>query len=265
MLKITSASTANLAGEVPTPVPGRMTKTLVKIGSLLVCVSLAHASPLPEYPFVKSEGKAEIWLAPDLGEINFDVVVQDESSAKATAHLEQVSTELLGRFSAHAVVAADIEASDLSKKPVELSTQKGGQIAFAFALKRHFQVHVRDLKQWPEIMDALLARDSIESFSVSFDRTDREQVESKLVAEAGASARKQGNELALAFGRHRGPAMAIAQGGVDRIGAPFGLSTTSVHDKRSPTPPVPGSISDTVPVVIPFAQSVHAIFKLTAK
>ena len=265
MLESIGRGKVRVAGQVHASALARMTRTLLKIASLLACVSLAHASPLPEYPFVKSEGKAEIWLAPDIGEINFDLVVQDESSAKATTHLEQISTELLGIFSAHAVVAADIEASDLSKKPVELSTQKAGQITFAFALKRHFRIQVRDLTQWPEIIDALLARDAIESLSVGFDRTDREQVEGKLVAEAGASARKQGSELALAFGRHLGPAMAISQAGVDKIGAPFGLNAASAQEKRSPTPPAPGTISDVVPVVIPFAQAVHAIFKLAAK
>ncbi len=240
-----------------------MIKSLIATAALLGCTTLAHCAPLPAYPFVKTVGKADVWLAPNLGELRFEINAQNDSSEKALERMAQLSAEVQALLAEHAVAGADIEAFDLSKKPVELSNVKAGQFSLAYTLKRHFRVFVRDLAQWPELVKALLARDTVETLTVGFDRNDRAQVERKLVLEAAASARGQGFDLALAFGRHLGAVEAISQAGVDKIGAPFGFDSAASGEARADAaPPPPGALSFAVPPAIQFAQAVHAVFRL---
>lgn len=235
--------------------------------SLLLCQTLggAQASPLPDYPFVTADGSADIWLAPDIGQLQFEVVAQQRDTAQALARVEELSGALLALFAEGGVAAADIEAADLSKKTVALSARDdAGDPAQAYIVTRHFLVRVRDLQTWPGFIGALLGRDNVDNVSVAFDRVDRDQVNSRLVLEAAQNARLGAAELAQAFGRKPGPAVAITRGALDKVGARFGFGPTEgrAGAPPAPPPPAPGTLSYSVPSSIKFAQAVHAVFRL---
>ena len=235
-------------------------KRLLAAG-LVLCCSVAQADPLPAYPFVTAHGKAELWLAPDIGEIRFELNVQSNSAQEANERMEQRAGAVLALLAEHTLASADVESFDVSKKPVELSNPRDIQHKSAFLLSRHFHVQVRDLRLWPELLASLMAREEVETLSVGFDRTDRDSIERKLIVEASTSARADGAVLAQAFGRQAGPAMAISRAGLDRAGAPFGFGepAPALQPARLAAP---NATSYSVPPAILFTQSVNAVIKL---
>lgn len=193
--------------------------------ALALCAALgAQASPLPEYPFVTASGKAQVWLAPDIGELQFD----------------------------------------LAKKTTQLARPTANGITQTYSLARHFRVQVRDLAQWQPLVTSLVGLDHVENMSVSFDRTDRDSVNTRLMAEAAQDARVNGALLAESFGRKLGPVQAITRAPLDKLGAPFGLQESAAPaGTRTANPAAPASAARyALPLNLAFTQAVHAVFRL---
>ena len=240
---------------------------------ILACCCLsswALAAPLPPYPFVTTSGKAEVWLAPDLGELQFDIVAQNSDAAAGLAMVNTVSDQLTALFLAHGVAASDIEAYDFGKKTVPIHQKDDGDPPFASIITRHVRLPVRDLAQWPALMAALLGHDNIESLRGAFDRSDRSKIEGQLAVQAARNARQSATELALAFGRKPGPAMAVSKGSLERLGAPFGFGPdpsapangAARASSGAPTAPDASAPSYAMPHALLLTQSVNAVFKL---
>lgn len=233
--------------------------------ALLLSLSLfclaSQASPLPDYPFVTASGKADIWMAPDIGEFQFDVVAQHADAAQALTAMGKISAELGAMWSQRGIDAADIEAFDLSQKTLPLNQAKEADPRLAYVVARHFKVRVHDLAQWPDLLAAVLGRDGIDNLRVAFDRSDREQIEAKLTLAAAGNARDNAVALATAFGRKPGAAVAISQAPFDRLGAPFGFGASDARTKDATSAPADALIQ-AVPAAIPFTQAVNAVFRL---
>lgn len=238
--------------------PKRMRCALLLLG--LLGGLAADASPLPAHPFVSTSGKAQQWLAPDQGEMQFETGAQHSDSATAAAALDAKGSLLLELLARHGVAPADIDCFELDKKTVALSQPASDGSTQAYVLTRHYRVTVRDLAQWPALAQAVVAQE-VDSFGVAFDRSDRDRVNAQLLTDAARDARGNGQLLADAFGRKLGPAVAIARGPLDRIAAPFLSGGGSDHGaKPAPHPPAAGNYA--IPSAIPFAQAVNAIFRL---
>lgn len=233
--------------------------------ALALCAALgAQASPLPEYPFVTASGKAQVWLAPDIGELQFDLGAQSRSSEDAAAELEALATTVLAALAERGIPQADIECFDLAKKTTQLARPTANGITQTYSLARHFRVQVRDLAQWQPLVASLVGLDHVENMSVSFDRTDRDRVNTRLMAEAAQDARDNGALLAESFGRKLGPVQAITRAPLDKLGAPFGLQESAAPaGMRTAIPAAAASAARyTVPLNLAFTQSVHAVFRL---
>ena len=244
-----------------------LTTRLLRAGALLIaCAGSAGAVPLPPYPFVTASGKAETWLAPDLGELQFDIVVQNNEAAAALAIVNAVSTELTASFVAHGVADTDIEAFDLGKKTIPVNQKQAGDPPFATIVTRHMRVPVRDLAQWPALIGALLGHENLDNLHGAFDRSDRDRIESQLAVDAARNARQSATNLALAFGRKLGPVMAISSGSLVRLGAPFGFAPEAASGAAARTgaapPPEPATPTYAVPHALLLTQSVNTVFKL---
>jgi uncharacterized protein YggE len=117
-------------------------------------------------------------------------------------------------------------------------------------------VQVRDLAQWQPLVASLVGLDHVENMSVSFDRPDRDRVNTRLMAEAARDARDNGAVLAESLGRKLGPVQANTRAPLDKLAAPFGL-------QESAAPAAPASTARyAVPLNLAFTQAVHAVFRL---
>lgn len=234
-------------------------RRLLSLGLLSLAMAAAGAADLPAHPFVSTTGKAEMWIAPDIAALYFDTGAQDGSAEQATASLDELSGAIAGLLAEHGVAEGDIDGSELVKKTVSLSKPAPDGSSSAYVLTRHYRVQVRDLGRLPDLVAALLARDHVDSLTASFERADKDRIDRELMGQAAADARANGTLLAEAFGRKLGPAVAIARAPLDKLGAsllePPGAGTPRL-------PPVQGIKPHLVPPLIPFAQSVTAVFKL---
>lgn len=231
---------------------------------IALAVPAARASALPDYPFVSTSGKAQSWLKPDVGEIDFDATAQRLHADAAAAAMDALSGALLQALAAHGVGASDIDSFEVVKKPVILSRPADDGSAAAALITRHFHVQVRDLAQWPELIAALLAQDGVEALSVRFDRSDRDEVDARLSAEAARDARVRGALLAEAMGRKLGAATAISQGALGQVAGNYGLAESGGGAaKRAGDAPSTARTADyAVPNALSFQQAVNVIFKL---
>lgn len=228
--------------------------------------AVAHASALPDYPFVSTSGKARTWLKPDIGEIQFDAATQRLHADAANAAMDTLSAALLQLLGERGVADGDVDSFEVSKKPVELSRPADDGTLASAAITRRFRVQVRDLTQWPAMIAALLAQEGVESLSVRFDRSDRDEVDARLAGEAAKDARVRGSQLAEAMGRHLGAAAAISQGALGQVAAPFGLAESGATSGPARSGRPAGAAGDTpsyaVPNALSFEQAVNVIFRL---
>jgi uncharacterized protein YggE len=225
-----------------------------------------QASPLPDYPFVSTGGRAQAWMPPDIGELQFDVGAQQPSAGQAAAALQAQCASIAPLLASHGIGEADVEGYELGKKAVELTNPGADGATQAWSLGRHYRVQVRDLSQWPALLTEVMALDHVDGVSVQFDRSDRERVNALLLAEAAKDARSNGALLAESFGRKLGPVVAIARAPLEKVGAPF------MEQPEAAASSVPRGVGVqvtestvlqyTVPLSIPFAQSVSAVFRL---
>lgn len=227
---------------------------------LALCTGFAHASPLPDYPFVSTSGKAQAWVKPDIGEIQFQANTLNPKAELAAAAMDQLTGAMLKMLAERGVASSDIETFDVSKKTVELSQPNADGATSTYAIARHVRVQVRDLAQWPAIMATLVAQEGVDSIGVGFDYVARDKLNGELAAQAAQDARGNGAMLAESFGRKLGPVVAIAKGPLDKIAAPFALADGNGNPGAAPR--APNEPNYAVPAAIPFAQSVNVIFKL---
>lgn len=214
----------------------------------------AQASPLPSHPFVSTSGRAQLWMRPDIGEVKFEAGTQNASAETAAGQLQELSASVMQLLADHGVQEADIEAHEVEKKTVPVS----GQELPAYTMGRLFHVRIRDLGQWPDLIEKLVEMDHITNVSSAFDRTDGDDLNTQLMSAAAADARSKGASLAKVFGRKLGPVVAIARGPLDKVGAPF-IEQQQGRESRG-TRPQTGKYA--VPDSIPYSQTVNAIFVL---
>jgi uncharacterized protein YggE len=225
----------------------------------LLAATAAPAAELPAYPFVSTTGKAQAWVPPDIGELQFETGAQNPSAEAARAALDELCATIGKLLAEHGIADSDIDSAELAKKTVALSTPTADGATSASVLTRHYRIQVCDLARWPGLIAALLATEHVDSVGVSFDRSDSDQLNRDLMTQAAQDARANGTLLARSFGRKLGPAMAIARAPLDKLSAPFLAQTGGGAElpPRAPTTP-----NYAVPPSIPFAQSVTAMFRL---
>jgi uncharacterized protein YggE len=232
-------------------------KLSISIAALALCAAAtcaAQTSALPAHPFVSTSGRAQMWIRPDIGEVKFEAGTQDPTAETAAAQLQELSAGLVQLLAEHGVREADIEAYEVDKKSVPVS----GREQPDYSMGRLYHARVRDLAQWPALIEKLVAMDHVTNISSTFDRSDGDDINTQLMAAAADDARSKGAALAKAFGRKLGPVVAIARGPLDKVAAPF-LEQQVGRTPRG-TSPQPGKVM--VPDSIPYSQTVNAIFAL---
>ena len=128
-------------------------------------------------------------------------------------------------------------------------------------LEGTIRTRLRDLSQWPALVEKLVALDHITGINCHFDRTDGDELNTQLMSAAADDARSKGGALAKAFGRRLGPVVAIARGPLEKVAAPF-IELKPGKESRGIPGPNAGSGKYAIPDSIPYSQTVNAIFVL---
>jgi uncharacterized protein YggE len=237
-------------------------KRLALCGALACSAGWVWASQLPDYPFIHATGVASRLMAPNIGEIAFEVVASDPEAEAAVKLAQSRNTEILALLSEQGIPLADIEVFDIQKKMRMFDDADGKHSSATYDIKQNFHIYVRDLSKWQGLIAPLLTKDNVGNFGISFDRTDRDQINDELTTDAAKDAQHNGATVAAAFGKHLGAVVAVSQGKLKDIGIALGLNSANSSYSRSDDQRRPEILDFSAPGAIPFSQSVDVLFKI---
>jgi len=233
-----------------------MFKTL----ALLVALSpfAAHAADLPNYPFVHAGGEGFLMVAPDMGEIDFDISAFDPDPAAAVATVQARAAEV------HALLAeqgASAEVRDM-RKEMRKPADADAAAAPGYDLRSSVHVVVPDLSKWRPIMLALLAMANVDHLSTTFARSDRLKLEQELTAAAVKDARRRAEDMAAGFGKKLGAVTAVSSGQLRNLTGAVGLMPGDFYKSRAGVTPPPPDKDFLAIDVLKWSLNVDMIFRI---
>jgi uncharacterized protein YggE len=230
----------------------------------IICAvaAVGVAGPLPEYPFVYAEGEATAELKPDVCTIRFQIDAVDQSPDAALVIVEKRSAEVLAMLAEHKIPNRDIVAFEITKKRVRDWENREALVYLGYSVERQVEVTLRDLSHYEAVTVALLKAESITGIRSRFDRTDREEIESRLISEAVSAARARAERMTEGAGQRIVSLRAISQSGFHNLNERFGLGEQGYASYFS------GDDDDGkllfVPAIIEFKSAVSVIYEITA-
>ncbi|MCC2960368.1 SIMPL domain-containing protein [Massilia sp. IC2-278] len=202
--------------------------------SALACAAIAAipttagASPLPAYPFVHVSADASVYRVPDIGAIDFEILVASADPALARTTVETRIAEVRALLQAQGVPLEDMETRDVRKE----QKKDGPPDAPVYELRSSVHINMRDLSKWAGVVGPLLDMPNLGSFATSFDSSTREEVEAELMANALREARRRAEIIAKGARRKLGPVTAVTPAGVKNVGYSMGLVRDDFNPRR---------------------------------
>lgn len=234
-----------------------MLKTLALAVALLPFC--AHASNLPDYPFIHAGGEGYVMVVPDLGEIDFDISAYDPDPAAAVAVVAARVAEVRAVLADGEGAAATVRDP---RKEMRKSSNPDPAATPDYDIRSSVHVVVRDLGKWRPIMQALLAMPNIDRMATTFGKADRVGAEQELTAAAVSDARRRADAMAAGFGRKVGAVTAISSGQLRNLTGAVGLMPGDVYKAHAGIAP-PADDKDFLAIdVLKWSQTVDMIFRI---
>ena len=239
------------------------------------------AADMPTEPFVVSTGQAKVEVKPDEATLKFRLQVTRETSDDGLKSFTERSHAVQNLMINHRISPQHISASELDKDPIYNHRQKSSGASYkisAYRFTRSYTVEIKDLKMYPKLMEALLKMDNIFRSQTTFDISNREEIENKLMSNAMSKARKKASTMAAIAGAKIKGVYAISDTGLYDLGARFILGQESFGEdgfddssgfgrSLALTESIPKLISSTIeiPKSIGISAEINTIFSLSNK
>lgn len=221
------------------------------------------AADLPNHPFIHVNAGAEVYLMPDIGEIDLEIVSYEADADTAWKLVTEQLDASRALFARHGIAAEELLVQDIVRRPRKVEALPEAQ---PLPMETRVAVHatVRDIGQWTPLLGALLGMKSIESLAVSFNRSDRDKVESDLLAQALGMAKLKAQKIARGVGARLGPATGVSTGALRNLSNAMGMASDpfgrNMGDRRSP-PKADMSLVQAMRL----AQGVDVIYRIGGK
>jgi uncharacterized protein YggE len=233
------------------------------MGAFLATIMwLAKANDLPAYPFVHVDGVGKVIVVPDIGEIDFDVSVTAPTAEQASAQVEARLAAVRAVLEQNGVALTDMNVLGVRKEKHKLAegAAPGSEL---IDVKCVVTINVRELVKWSAVLAPLLDMADMEGFSVAFDTTEHERIESELVIEAVANARKKAEALLAGLGRKLGPVAGVTKGELKNLTRAMGLAASDAREYRASKAAVETDRGSLLMInSLKLAQSVDVIFRI---
>jgi len=216
----------------------------------------AVAAEFPDYAFIHTGGTGFTYAAPDLGEIDFEVVVFNADPAAA----RQAIDARLGQIR-EVLVQAQLPVDDIDVRDVRREIRKGEPGMTAYDLKAGVHIKVKDLSKWQALVGALIVMPDLDGFMIGFDTSRREQIEAELTAQALSNARRKAEAIASGVGRKLGLASAVSTGDLKNVTRAVGLGGAQPAFYRNPVKADPDREGLLMIVPMKLSQSVDVIYR----
>lgn len=240
-------------------------KKIIIASAIVAVVNLAQASPLPDYPIVFARGEAEAEFKPDVCKVDFKITIRDKNPTNALQLIEQRSAEALAILADNGVKKKDVVGFEIDKDRVR-NYEKRDQLEYlGYEMRRRIEFTLRDLTKYEPILSRLLKTPDVVDLDAAFDRSDRKDIESRLLAEAVSDARSKAELMAKGSGQRIVKLRAISQQGFYNLSEHFGLGnmeySSTMYSRSAPSK----RELLFVPSTIEFRNSVSLIYEIEEK
>jgi uncharacterized protein YggE len=198
-----------------------MLKKIIAVAVLAVPF-IASASQLPDYPFIHASGNGLVYVAPDVGEVDFEISGQQDDPEAARKMVEGRIAEVRALVAGLGLPDADVEIRDVRKEIRKGDRAQPGVVVYDIKCGVH--IKVSDLSKWKSLVAPLIDMPNLDGFMTGFDLSKREQVEAELTGEAIKAARRKGEAMAAGFGRKLGAVSGVSTGDLKNMTRALGLA-----------------------------------------
>jgi len=243
-----------------------MKKQLLTLILLSLNATAVFATQWPDFPILFSTGTAEKETPPDIATITFSVSVFDEKSEKALAIVKKQSLEIINFYFSLGLDKDNLEAYDIDKTVVREDKDYTELKILGYEVNQKFTIILPALDNYTTFMDRLLKTSNLSNIATKFDIAERKQIESELIKEACADAKRKAENMANGMNASLEYPYAISEDGFHSLNEFFGIS--------NPNPPMfkksQHKESDTakityIPSRIKISKSVNVIYRLSNK
>lgn len=184
------------------------------------------AADLPNHPFIHVSATADQYIMPDVGEIDIDIVSLEPDADAAFKLVNERLEASRALFAQNGIAPEDVLVQDIVRRPRKIEVLPEGQ-PLPMETRVSLHVTVRNLEGWTPVMRALLVMKDLESLAVSFNRSDREKVDSELLQQALGMAKAKAQEIARGVGTKLGPATGVSIGALKNLSNAMGMASDS--------------------------------------
>ena len=189
----------------------------------------ALASPIPDYPFAHVNGSSYRVEMPDIASIDFQIVAEGTDPAAARATIDERMAEVRELMQKLSIDVEDLQVREVRQG---VRKQRAADGAPVYELSCDVKINLRNVANWPALAGGLLGKPNLDSFAADFDLSTMDKVTDEMVAEAVADARHHADVMAAASGRRLGPAMAVTNDAIKKLGTNLGLERDEFRAER---------------------------------
>lgn len=194
------------------------------LAAALVAPFIASASQLPDYPFVHASGNGFMYVAPDIGEIDFEISAYQADPEAARQIVEARIAEVRALVASVGLPEGDVEIRDVRKDMRKGEPSQPG--VAQYDIKCGVHIKVADISKWKALVSPLIGMANVDGFMTGFDTSRREQVEAELMGAAIKAARGKAEAMAAGFGRKLGPVSAVSSGDLKNVTRALGMAAS---------------------------------------
>jgi len=214
-----------------------MSKLFSALLFLLPAVTLADG--LPQAPYIQVTGHGELHVAPDMLTVSMTLEKTGMDAAVARADVEARTTKVLALARKLGLADKDIKAPAVTVYPqYEWHSGPGGdgkQVMVGQHVTRSIMLTLRDITRYGELVDGLFAAGVTRLDGVSPDRSDRDALQRRALADAVTDARAKAEALAGSAGVRVGAVYSINDQSTERGPRPIMMAAMASAD-RGATP-----------------------------
>ena len=219
-----------------------------------------HAENLPTFPFLTVTGMAEMKVEPNKVNIEFRVIAFDKVSSSALAKVNDTAHDITEFLISSGISKKHISAYNISKDAKRNRHRESYQDLeiLGYQVQQIFKVELLDIDKFEDVVNRLLVTDNLEGLNLSFDTSERQHLEEKLVAKAGKDAKKRAKNLAKGVGVDILSVFAVyEEGRGGRFNSGFDMERVAAFNQRSPR-----SASLNPPQFITLKKAIKVMYKI---
>ena len=179
-------------------------------------------------------GRSEIKAVPDIISVNLSFSEQSRDPAGAKRLVDTQVTNLIKLCERLNIDEKDIEAAQLQLYP-QYDYKKQRQL-IGYQVQRNVTIKVRDLSQYPKLLEAAVGIGASHSGAITMDYSNREQLQEQAMLAAFRNAKHKARMLAKEAGGSLGKALSIREQGSSHLPRPKARMMAAESDSLAQYP-----------------------------